>query len=271
MGDNLGRYWPRPRSQAIFDNLIDLKPDGSFRLHLDNFDLAMTNKCFDTLFGVPPRKPEVWLTQRDMDLAASIQAVTEEVVLRLARTLIAETGMKQMCLAGVAARRLHPRHLDPACCSRRLWRSWAQHSPPVISMRTYHACRPTDRAVCPVPALGPAFEQRDIEQRLTAAGFARMRLLCLTQRRGRLPPAKQWARFQGRMEFGPRALVPALSSATRARRACRDVQSQGQISRGFPPVCAGGAAPIVPWSPMLIIPRACKRFISKPILASTGH
>jgi hypothetical protein len=83
----------------------------------------MTNKCFDTLFGGPPRKPAVWLTQRDMDLAALIQAVTEEVALRLARSLL----VAQL----------------------------AQHSLPVNSMRTYRACRPTDRTVCPVLTSGP--------------------------------------------------------------------------------------------------------------------
>ena len=74
--------------KLIFDNLIDLKADGSFRLNLDYFNycagLTMTNARFDALFGGPPRKPEIWLTQREMDLAASIQAVTEEVVLRMA-------------------------------------------------------------------------------------------------------------------------------------------------------------------------------------------
>ena len=103
----LAPYGEPKYAQTILDNLIDLKPDGSFRLDLDYFDyctgLTMTNAKFDALFGGPPRKPEVWLTQREMDLAASIQAVTEEVVLRLARSLAAETGMKKLCLAGGVA------------------------------------------------------------------------------------------------------------------------------------------------------------------------
>ena len=77
--------------KAIYENLIDLKPDGTFRLNLNYFNyctgLTMTNGQFDALFGGPPRKPESPLTQRDMDLARSIQEVTEEVMLRLARTL----------------------------------------------------------------------------------------------------------------------------------------------------------------------------------------
>jgi carbamoyltransferase len=76
-------------------------------LNLDYFDyctgLTMTNAKFDELFGDPPRKPEVWLTQREMDFAASIQAVTEEVVLRLTRPLAKETGQRNLCLAGGVA------------------------------------------------------------------------------------------------------------------------------------------------------------------------
>ena len=93
--------------QAIYEHLIDLKPDGTFRLNLDFFNyctgLTMTNARFDTLFGGPPRKPETHLTQRDMDLARSIQDVTEEVMLRLARTLHRETGARNLCLAGGVA------------------------------------------------------------------------------------------------------------------------------------------------------------------------
>jgi carbamoyltransferase len=93
--------------QAIYDNLIDLKDDGTFRLKIDYFNyctgLTMTNGKFDDLFGGPPRKPESLLTQRDMDLARSIQEVTEEVVLRLARTLHRETGCENLCLAGGVA------------------------------------------------------------------------------------------------------------------------------------------------------------------------
>src|SRR5437867_11577670 len=93
--------------QAIYDNLIDLKDDGTFRLKIDYFNyctgLTMTNGKFDDLFGGPPRKPETLLTQRDMDLARSIQDVTEEVMLRLSRTLHRETGVENLCLAGGVA------------------------------------------------------------------------------------------------------------------------------------------------------------------------
>ena len=91
----------------IKQKLIDIKDDGTFRLNLDYFDyctgLTMTNARFDALFGAPPRKPEARLTQREMDLAASVQAVTEEVVLKLAAAVARETGEKNLCLAGGVA------------------------------------------------------------------------------------------------------------------------------------------------------------------------
>jgi carbamoyltransferase len=93
--------------QAIYDHLLDLKADGTFRMNMDYFNyctgLTMTNRKFDTLFGGPPRPPETLLTQRDMDLARSIQEVTEEVMLRLARTLHRETGVDNLCMAGGVA------------------------------------------------------------------------------------------------------------------------------------------------------------------------
>ena len=93
--------------RAILDNLIDLKPDGTFRLDLDYFDyctgLTMTNGRFETLFGGPARQSVEPLTQRHMDLAASVQAVIEEAVLRLTRSLRAETGIPNLCLAGGVA------------------------------------------------------------------------------------------------------------------------------------------------------------------------
>jgi len=93
--------------QTILDHLVDLKEDGSFRLNMDYFDycagLRMTNGKFDRLFGGPPRERESKLTQKDMDLARSIQDVTEEIVLRTARHVHRETGRRHLCLAGGVA------------------------------------------------------------------------------------------------------------------------------------------------------------------------
>lgn len=94
-------------AELISRHLIDLKEDGSFRMDMRYFDychgLTMTSRKFDALFGGPPRKPESPLTQREMDLAASIQAVTEEIMLRMARHLHRLSGMRQLCLAGGVA------------------------------------------------------------------------------------------------------------------------------------------------------------------------
>ena len=91
----------------IMDRLIDVKADGSFKLNMDYFaythKLTMINKKFNDLFSGPPRTPETWLNQREFDIAASIQRVTEEVVLRLCRSLHAETGLDNLCLAGGVA------------------------------------------------------------------------------------------------------------------------------------------------------------------------
>jgi len=93
--------------KTIRDHLIDIKADGTFRLNMDYFDyctgFTMTNKKFDALFGGPPRKPESDLSQREMDLARSIQELTEEVMLRIANTLHQETGEENLCLAGGVA------------------------------------------------------------------------------------------------------------------------------------------------------------------------
>jgi len=93
--------------QLILDELMDLKPDGSFRLNMAYFNycqgLTMTSRRFHALFGGPPRKPESLLTQRDMDLARSVQDVTEEVMLRWARHVRSETGEKNLCMAGGVA------------------------------------------------------------------------------------------------------------------------------------------------------------------------
>jgi carbamoyltransferase len=103
----LAPYGQPKYAELILDKLLDLKEDGTFRLDMQYFNyctgLTMTNSRFDEIFGGPPRKPESELTQREMDIAASIQIVTEEVVLRLANTLHEETGEKNLCLAGGVA------------------------------------------------------------------------------------------------------------------------------------------------------------------------
>jgi len=103
----LAPYGDAKYVDLILDNLIDVKEDGTFRLNMDYFNFAsgltMTSQKFHRLFGSEPRKPESDISQRDMDIARSIQVVVEEVVLRLAKTLRKETGLKNLCLAGGVA------------------------------------------------------------------------------------------------------------------------------------------------------------------------
>ena len=91
----------------IYQHLVDLRPDGSFRLNMKYFgflhELQMTNRAFEELFGGPPRAPESEITRREMDLARSIQVVTEEIMLRMARAARSQTNEENLCLAGGVA------------------------------------------------------------------------------------------------------------------------------------------------------------------------
>jgi carbamoyltransferase len=210
-------------AQAIFDNLIDVKQDGSFRLNLAFFDyctgLRMTNRRFDALFGGAARKPNEMLTQRHMDLAASIQAVTEEIVLRLTRALGQETGESRLCLAGGVAlncvangKVLRDSHFEE------LWIQPAAGDAGGALGAALAACHhygglprvPTnDRDSMNGSYLGPSYSQKEVENRLRAIG-ARFHVVPdhevieRTVKALTLEHAVGW--FQGRMEFGPRAL-----------------------------------------------------------------
>jgi carbamoyltransferase len=210
-------------AKQILDHLVDLKADGSFRLNLDYFNyctgLTMTNSKFDTLFEGPRRKPEELLTQRHMDLAASVQVVLEEVVLRMTRALAAETGQKNLCLAGGVAlncvangRLLRDGHFE------RIWIQPAAGDAGGAlgaALAAYHSFkgqpRKTNRHYDNMKGsyLGPEFSQAEIERRLTAAG-ARYVVLgdeeLLDACGDALESEKAVGWFQGRMEFGPRAL-----------------------------------------------------------------
>ena len=103
----LAPYGEPKYKNLIYDHLIDVKGDGSFRLNMEYFDyaagLTMTSNKFHNLFGGPPRTPESDLTQKEMDLARSVQEVTEEIVLKIAQHVKKITGKKYLCLAGGVA------------------------------------------------------------------------------------------------------------------------------------------------------------------------
>ena len=214
---------------AIMDNLIDLKDDGSFRLNMDYFDycggLKMTGRRFDALFDGPPRAADGPLTRREMDLAASAQAVLEEAVLRLTRALRAETGIPYLCLAGGVAlncvangKIMRDGHFDdiwiqPAAgdaggalgaallASHRLFDE-PRHA---MQLREQEAGSDAMHGAY----LGPEFGMDEIRSVLDAAG-ARYRVLSdgdlIDAAAAALADGKAVGWFQGRMEFGPRAL-----------------------------------------------------------------
>ena len=213
----------RAMCHRFCDNLIDLKADGSFRLNLDYFNyctgLTMTNERFHALFGAPPRDPELLLTQKDMDLAASIQTVLEEAVLRLTRSLAAETGMENLCLAGgVALNCVANGKVLRDAKFRNIWIQPAAGDAGGAlgaALAAYYMYASKPRTLPNVldgmsgAYLGPAFSQTDIETRLDKAG-ARFKsvsteaMVATTAQALADGNAVGW--FQGRMEFGPRAL-----------------------------------------------------------------
>lgn len=210
---------------TILENLLDLKDDGTFRLDMGYFNyatgLTMTNTKFDMLFGGPPRKAESEITQREMDLAASIQAVTEEVVMRLARTVHAETGMKHLCLAGgvalncVANGKLlregpfEKIWVQPAAgdaggalgAAFIAWQAYGEHTRKPLTEEQ------TDRMAGAY--LGPSYSDEKISTYLDSvnAKYQRMNDKELMPKLADiLTQEKVIGWFQGRMEFGPRSL-----------------------------------------------------------------
>jgi carbamoyltransferase len=219
----LAPYGTPKYAQLIYDNLIDLKGDGSFRLNLDYFNyctgLTMTNERFDALFDGPPRRPAAPLEQRHMDLAASIQAVIEEAVLRLTRSLAEETGEANLCLAGGVA--LNCVANGKVLRDGKFDNIWVQPAAGDsggalgAALTIYHLYADRPRTVANTPDgmvgsyLGPEFDDGETQTRLKAAGaryatLPRDQLLDRTAQA--LADGKAVGWFQGRMEFGPRAL-----------------------------------------------------------------
>lgn len=208
---------------TIMDNLIDVKADGTFRLNMDYFDyctgLRMTNKKFDVLFGSPPRESEGTLTQREMDLARSIQEVTEIVMLRLAKSLHKETGIQNLCLSGgVALNCVGNGRLLREGPFQKLWIQPAAGDAgsalgAALNVHYHYLDQPRqcDGAEDAMRGsyLGPSFTNEEIEDALQKleANYERLDDQTVCDRVvAYLSEEKVIGWFQGRMEFGPRAL-----------------------------------------------------------------
>jgi carbamoyltransferase len=209
-------------AERIYDKILDLKPDGTFRLDMQYFDyctgLTMTNRRFDALFDGPPRRAESQVTQREMDIAASIQVVTEEVILRLTRTLHRETDEDNLCLAGgVALNCVANGRVLREGPFKRIWvQPAAGDAGGAIGAAAvaWHEYKGAPRRVNGHDAmqgsyLGPRYSREEVRRQLDAAGAKYVELAdhALLPRLADILAAEYvvgWV--QGRMEFGPRAL-----------------------------------------------------------------
>ena len=218
----LAPYGEPKYAKLILDHLIDLKPDGSFRLDMSYFDyctgLTMTNERFAKLFGEPVRTPDKLLTPFHMDMAASIQAVLDEAVLRLTRSLASQTGARNLCLAGGVA--LNCVANGKVLRDGKFDQIWIQPAAGDAggavgaALAAYHQFRGQPRKVAANDGmsgafLGPEYAQADVEQRLAAAGarftvMSEAGMVDTTAKALADQLAIGW--FQGRMEFGPRSL-----------------------------------------------------------------
>jgi carbamoyltransferase len=224
-----------PKYMREMERLIDIKEDGSFKLNMDYFaydyGLTMTNGKFSELFGGPPRQPESKLTQRDMDIAASIQKVTETVMLRMAAWLQKETGMRHLCMAGGVALNcvangrilrevpfadifIQPAAGDAGGAVGVAALIWSTH----LGRERVHTWEHA--------YLGPEYSTDDIRTYLDGNGsrYTELERDALLDRTAELIEAQNvvgW--FQGRMEFGPRALGSRSILADARNAANKDV------------------------------------------------
>jgi carbamoyltransferase len=234
----LAPYGEPKYKDLILSELMELKEDGSFRLNLRYFNyctgLTMTNEKFHRLFGGPPRRPESKLTQREMDLARSVQDVTEEVMLRIARHVHRETGLKNLCLAGGVALNcvgngrilrespfeniwIQPAAGDAGGALGAALLAWHQY---LNHPRAADGRKDSQRG----SYLGPHFENGEIRKYLAEHGIPYTELdpESVPERVAELIAQEKvigW--FQGRMEFGPAPWAPARSSGMPAPPGCR--------------------------------------------------
>ena len=212
--------------EAIYEHILDLRDDGSFHLNMDYFDycagLTMTNAKFDAVFGGPPRKPEARLTQREMDLAASVQKVTEDAMLRIARHVHKETGLDNLCLAGGVALNCvgNGRLLREGPFRNIFIQPAAGDAGGAVgsALAVWHRYLGNPRSSFTGPKaldrqrgsyLGPAYGDEEVQEVLTAKGAKATRIedaQLLPQIAGLLARGKIVGWMSGRMEFGPRAL-----------------------------------------------------------------
>src|SRR5947207_2551900 len=238
---------------VIYRELVDVREDGSFTLNQKYFDyltgLTMTNGAFAELFGGPPREPESKLTQREMDLANSIQVVCEEIMLRMARTVHRETGMTNLCLAGgVALNCVANGRILREGPFQRIWIQPAAGDAGGalgVAQLIWHRYCKEPRSLTPGSDgmkgayLGPAFAPDEIAAYLESVGadYELLERPCLLQRVADLLAHEEvvgW--FDGRMEYGPRALgARSILGDPRSSRMQAQMNLKIKFREGFRP------------------------------------
>jgi len=214
----LAPYGKPVHFERIMRDMVHLNDDGSFKLNMKYFSydygLTMTNGAFDEFFGGPPRKPETWMNDREFDIAASVQKVCEEVVLRMVNYIQRETGLENLCMAGgVALNCVANGRVIRETRTRNLFVQPAAGDAGGavgVAHYIYNTVHQRPRAKAWTHAfLGPAYRDAEIAQYLEATG-ARYRTLSdrelVEGTARRLAEGNVVGWFQGRMEFGPRAL-----------------------------------------------------------------
>jgi carbamoyltransferase len=238
--------------QTILDNLIDLREDGSFTLHQKYFNylsgLTMTNEAFDRLFGGPPRTPETKLTQREMDLARSVQVVCEEVMLRMAKNVHRATGLDRLCMAGgVALNCVGNGRLLREGPFKEIWIQPAAGDAGGalgVAQLIWHRQAKAPRSANGTDAmkgayLGPSFTEEEIREYLDSVGAVYERLDregLLSRTAAMLADEKIIGWFAGRMEFGPRALgARSIIGDPRSPSMQADMNIKIKFREGFRP------------------------------------
>ncbi|MHB1328110.1 MAG: carbamoyltransferase family protein, partial [Gemmatimonadales bacterium] len=237
----------------IYQHLIDLREDGSFTMNQKYFNylsgLTMTSEAFNEVMGGPPREPESKLTQREMDLARSIQAVCEEIMLRMARTAHKETGLENLCLAGgVALNCVGNGRILREGPFKRIWIQPAAGDAGGalgVAQLIWHRHKKQPRKVRPGKDgmkgayLGPSFTPDEIEQALSAEGAVFERLerdVLLDRTAAALAEGKIIGWFNGRMEFGPRSLgCRSILGDPRSPKMQADMNIKIKFREGFRP------------------------------------
>jgi len=219
----LAPYGEAKYVDIIYKKLIKIAKDGSFQLNMSYFNyatgLTMTNKNFDQLFGGPPRKPEMEITQRDMDLAASVQKVVEDIIVKLGNDIIKKTGEKNLCLSGGVALNcvangvlLREKIFDNIWIQPAAGDAGAALGAALSSWHLYHD---QDRELSSKADsmkgayLGPCYNNKEIEAELIKCGAKFVELstdILLEEVADALVNEKAVGWMHGRMEFGPRAL-----------------------------------------------------------------